>query len=65
MVPNQHPLQRGPTEAGGEKTLDCPITAPFASPAGQGPHRHAACHGQHGFGDPMELAERGPIQTLA
>src|SRR6266705_39927 len=31
MVPNQHPLQRSPTDTGGEKTLDRPVIDIIAS----------------------------------
>ena len=65
MVPNQHPLERGPTAAGGEKTLDGPITTPFAGPARNAPHRHTPGHREHRFGHPAELAQRGGIETLA
>ena len=65
MVPNQYPLQRSPTYAGGEQTLDRPVTAPFASPARHAPHRHASGHREHRFSHPAEVAQRGGIETLA
>src|SRR4029453_8264000 len=65
MVANQHPLQRAPAQASREKTLHGPIAAPFVGPASQAPHRHPTGHRQHRFGNPTELADGGPIQTLA
>ena len=65
MVANQHPLQCAPAQAGREKTLNRPITAPFVGPAGHAPHCHPTGPRQHRFGDPTELADGGPIQTLA
>ena len=56
MVPHQRPLERGPTDAGDEKTLDRPVTAAFACPAGQAPHGHASGHRQHRFGHSTRLA---------
>src|SRR4029077_1273246 len=64
-VPNQHPWPRGPAEAGGEKTLDRPVTAPFASPTRHAPHRHAPGHRAPRFAHPDEVVQRGGIQTRA
>ena len=65
MVPQEHPKERRPRDHGGEKALHGPITAPFVGPAGHAPHCHPTGHRQHRFGDPTELADGGPIQTLA
>ena len=65
MMANEDPVEMLPVQPGIEKTLNRPITAPFVGPAGHAPHCHPTGPRQHRFGDPTELADGGPIQTLA
>jgi hypothetical protein len=65
MMANEEPVEMTPIQAGIEKTLDRPVTAAFAGPAGQASHGHPTAHGQHRLNHPTQLAQWGGLNALA
>ncbi len=59
MCPNEQPLKLTPIQNGIEKPLHGAVTAAWARPARQTPHRYPTAHGQQSFGDPSELTQLG------
>jgi hypothetical protein len=65
VMANQEPVEWQPVQGRIEQALDGSVTAPFAAPARESFHGHAATDGEHRLDHPTPLAKGRGLGTLA